>query len=235
VKKTGEVSKKADDYCDVWFQLFCDMSESQEAFARFKANYDLNDPEVCKALERVEALYNGEVDAFAFETLEKIAQEVKRDAIEKGAEAVTKAYAKIVPGGGMEKIMTKVTSSILDKAFAEAPAVAQYDWVVATQNSFDNAIADLRGATPGTEGYDTLLKTVRESFDCAKDARIKFFTTMAENASGQQKRFYELNLESVKTMSLNDASKHIATSPEEFFGENSSYFGYILDGDISIN
>ena len=233
VKKTGEVSKKADDYVDIWFQLFCDMSESQEAFARFKANYDLNDLEVCKALERVEALYNGEIDAFAYETLEKISQEVKRDAIEKGAEAVAKAYAKIVPGGGVEKIMTKVTSSILDKAFAEAPAVAQYDWVVATQNSFDNAIADLRTATPGMEGYDTLLKTVRESFDCAKDARIKFFTTMVENSSGQQKRFYELNLESVKTMSLNDASRHIAVSPEEFFGENSSYFGYILDGDIS--
>ena len=234
VKKTGEVSQKADDYVDIWFQLFCDMSESQEAFARFKANYDLNDPEVCKALERVEALYNGEIDAFAFETLEKISQEVKYDAIEKGAEAVAKAYTKIVPGGGVEKIMTKVTSSILDKAFAEAPAVAQYDWVVATQNSFDNAIADLRTATPGMEGYDTLLKTVRESFDCAKDARIKFFTTMVENSSGQQKRFYELNLESVKTMSLNDASRHIAVSPEEFFGENSSYFGYILDGDISV-
>lgn len=234
VKKTGEVSKKADDYVDIWFQLFCDMSESQEAFARFKANYDLNDPEVRKALERVENLYGGEVDVFVYETLEKISQEVKYEAIEKGADAVAKAYAKIVPGGGMEQIMTKATSSILDRAFAEAPAVAQYDWVVTTQNTFDNAIADLRAATPGTEGYDTLLQTVRESFDCAKDARIKFFTTMAENSSGQQKRFYELNLESIKTMSLDDVSRHIAISPEEFYGENSSYFGYILDGDISV-
>lgn len=112
--------------------------------------------------------------------------------------------------------------------------MAQYDWVVATQNSFDNAIADLRAANPGSEGYDTLLKTVRESSDCAKDARIKFFTTVVENSSGQQKRFHELNLESVKTMSLNDASRHVVVSPEEFYGENSSYFGYILDGDISI-
>ena len=234
VKKTGEVSKKADDYVDIWFHLFCDMSESQEAFARFKENYDLNDPEVRKALQRVENLYSGEVDAFVFETLEKISQEVKFEAIEKGTEAVAKVYAKIMPGGGMEQIMTKVTSSVLDRAFAEAPAVAQYDWVVTTQNTFDNAIADLRAATPGTEGYDTLLKTVRESFDCAKAARIKFFTTMAENSSGQQKRFYELNLESIKTMSLDDVSKHTAISPEEFYGENSSYFGYILDGDISV-
>ena len=64
--------------------------------------------------------------------------------------------------------MTKVTSSVLDRTFAEAPAVAQYDWVVTTQNTFDNAIADLRAATPGTEEYDTLPKTVRESFGCAK-------------------------------------------------------------------
>lgn len=235
VKKTGEVSKKADDYVDIWFQLFCDMSESQEAFARFKANYDLNDPEVQKALERGEALYNGKVDAFVYETLEHISQEVKNNAVEKGAEAVAKAYANIVPGGGMEQIMTKATSSILDKAFAEAPAVAQYDWVVTTQNTFDNAIAALRAATPGTDGYDTLLQTVRESFDCAKEARIKFFITMAESFTGQQKRFYELNLESVKTMSLDDVSRHIAVSPEEYYGENASYFGYILDGDISVS
>ena len=39
------------------------MSESKEAFARFKANCDLNDEEVRKALERVEALYWNEVDA----------------------------------------------------------------------------------------------------------------------------------------------------------------------------
>ena len=76
--------------------------------------------------------------------------------------------------------MPKVTSRVLVRAFAEATAVAQYDWIVTTQNTFDNAIADLRAATPGTEEYDTLLKTVRESFGCAKEAQIKFFTTMAK-------------------------------------------------------
>lgn len=47
--------------------------------------------------------------------------------------------------------MPKVTSRVLVRAFAEATAGAQYDWIVTTQNTFDNAIADLRAATPGTE------------------------------------------------------------------------------------
>ena len=231
-KKTGDVSKDADDYVDIWFQLFCDMSESKEAFARFKANCDLNDEEVRKALERVEDLYGNEVDAYVFETLEHIAQEVKKETISKGAEAVAKAYAKIVPGGGMEQIMTKVTSSILDRAFAEAPAVAQHDWVLATQNSFDNAVANLKAADPGSEGYDVLVQTVREAFDSAKQARVKFFTTMAKNSSGQEQRFYQLNLESVKTMSLDDVTRHRAVSPGEYYGEDHSIWGYIFEGDI---
>lgn len=235
VKKTSKISKKADDYVDIWFQLFCDMSESREAFARFKANYDLNDPTVCGALDRVEALYNGEVDAYVYDTLEHISQEVKNAAVKEGAKAVTEAYANLISGGsGMKTIMSNAVSNILDKAFAEAPAVAQYDWVVTTDNAFDNAVADLKAATPGTASYDTLVKAVRESFDCAKEARIKFFTTMVKNSSGQEKRFYELNLESVKTMSLLDTSRHLAIYPEEFFGETANVFGYILDGDIDV-
>ena len=238
VKKTGEVSKKADDYVDIWFQLFCDMTESQEAFARFKENYDLNDPNVLKALERVEALYNGEVDAYVYETLEHISQEVKKVAIEKGAEAVIEAYNKIAPVNGVDQIMSKAASSVLDRAFSEAPAVAQHDWVVTTQNSFDNAIVDLKAATPGTEGYDMLVQTVRESFDCAKEARIKFFTTMMENTSiAEEKRYYELSLESIKSMSLNDAAPHIAISPDEYFGSDpdATLFDELFDGNITVS
>lgn len=235
VKKTGEISKKADDYVDIWFQLFCDMSESKEAFARFKNNCDLENAGVQKALERVEALYNNEVDAYVFDTLEHIAQEVKKETIEKGSEAVAKAYANIVPGGGMEQIMTKAASSVVEKAFAEAPAIAQYDYILATQNSFDNAVANLKAAIPGTAGYDELVLTVREAFDNAKQARIDFFTTMAEGTSGQQKSFYNLNIESLKTMSLDDVTAHKGISPGEYYGENANVFGYILDGDITVS
>ena len=233
IKRTGEISKKADNYVDIWFQLFCDMSESQEAFARFKANCDLNNEGVLKALERVEALYRNEVDEFVYETLEDIFQVIKKEGIENGAEAVAKVYANIVPNGGMEQIMTKVAANILSKAYAEAPAVAQYDWVLATQNSFDNAVANLKAAIPGSTGYDKLVQTVREAFDAAKQARITFFNTMAEHASGQQKRFYELNIESLKTMSLDDVTRHNAITPGEYFGENANIFGYIIDGDVT--
>lgn len=239
VKKTGEISKKADDYVDIWFQLFCDMSESKEAFARFKNNCDLENARVQKALERVEALYNNEVDAYVFDTLEQIAQELKKEAIEKGSEAVAKAvgkaYESIVPGGAMEKIMTKLASTVVEKAFEEAPAVAQYDYILATQNSFDNAVANLKAAKPGTAGYDELVLTVREAFDNAKQARIDFFTTMAEGASGQQKSFYDLNIESLKTMSLDDVTAHKGISPGEYYGENANVFGYLLDGDVTVS
>ena len=235
VKKAGEVSKKSDDYVDIWFQLFCDMSESKEAFARFKSNCDLENAGVQKALERVEALYNNEVDAYVFDTLEKIAQEVKKEAIEKGSEAVAKAYANIVPGGGMEKIMTKMVSSVIEKAFSEAPAVAQYDYVLATQSSFDNAVANLKAATRGSPEYDNLVLTVREAFDNAKQARINFFTTIAKDSSGQQKTFYNLNIESLKTMSLDDVTVHKGVSPGEFYGENANVFGYVLDGDVTVS
>ena len=121
---------------------------------------------------------------------------------------------------------------LFDWAFAEAPAVAQHDWVLATQNSFDNAVSNLKAADPGSEGYDVLVQTVREAFDSAKQARIKFFTTMAKNSSGQEQRFYQLNLESVKTMSLDDVTRHRAVSPGEYYGEDHSVWGYIFEGDI---
>ena len=234
VEKTSKLSKKADNYVDIWFPLFCDMSESKEAFARFKENCDLDDEEVRKALKRVEDLYNKEVDAFIGETLEQFVQEIEKKTVKGVAEAAANAYAKIAPGGGMKQIMSKLTSSILDRAFAEAPAVAQRDWVVTTNNSFNNAVANLKAASPGSEGYDELVQTVREAFDAAKQARIKFFTTMAKNSSGQVKRFYELNLESVKSMSLDDVSPHIAVSPGEYYGTDSNIFGYIMDGEVSV-
>ena len=233
VKKTGEVSKKSEDYVNIWFQLFCDMSESRDAFLRFKNNCDLNNESVQKALERVEALYNNEVDAYVFDTLEKIAQEVKKTTIENGAEAIANAYAKIAPGGGIEKIMTKIASRVVAKAFEEAPAVAMYDYILTTQNSFDNAIADLKAAKPDSAEYDVLVLSVKEAFDAAKKARIDFFTTMSKGASEQQKALYDLNIKSLKSMSLEDVVAHKGVHPSEYYGENASIFGYILDGDIS--
>lgn len=233
VRKTGEVSKKSEDYVNIWFQLFCDMSESKNAFQRFKNNCDLNNESVQKALERVEALYNNEVDAYISDTLGKIAQEAKKTMIENGAEAVTKAYAKIAPNGGIEKIMTKIASEVVSKAFEEAPAVAMYDYILATQNAFDNAIADLKTAAPDSPQYDVLVLTVKESFDAAKNARIDFFTTMSKGASTDQKALYDLNIKSLRAMSLKDVVSHEGVHPSEYYGENSSIFGYIMDADIS--
>ena len=58
---------------------------------------------------------------------------------------------------------------------------------------------------------------------------------MAEGASGQQKSFYNLNIESLKTMSLDDVTAHKGISPGEYYGENANVFGYILDGDVTVS
>lgn len=235
IEKTSKLSKKADDYVNIWFQLFCDMSESRDAFARFKENCDLDNEGVRKALERVESIYANEVNAYIYDTLEQYAQALKIEITKKGAEAATNAYNKIIPMTGVDKIFSKAASCVIDKAFSEAPAVAQYDWVLTTQNSFDNAVAKLKSTKPGTEGYDVLVTTVRETFDSAKKARLDFFNTMAKTASGQQKRFYELNAKSIKNMSLEDVTCHNAITPGEYYGENANIFGYILDGNVDVS
>ena len=36
-------------------------------------------------------------------------------------------------------------------------------------------------------------------------------------------------------MSMNDIEAFDAISPEEYYGENASLFGYILDGDVTVS
>ncbi len=238
VKKTSAVSKSSEDYIDVWFSLFCDMSESQEAFERFRANCDLNKEGVQKAFQRIEDLYNHRVDAYLSETLEVVAKKLKDKAIKEGAKAAMDAYADYCSSLGAApagKIMKEIGGKVLDKAFAEAPAVAKLDWIEATQNSYKNAVAKLNATDPTSPEYSQLIEDVRTAFSAAKIARQDFFTLMAKSANGQPARFYKYNLEGIKTMSMNDIEAFDAISPEEYYGENASLFGYILDGDVTVS
>ena len=141
----------------------------------------------------------------------------------------------MAPSVGVEKIMSKFASKIISTAFAEAPAVAKYDYILTTQNAFDNAVAKLKEATSGSAGYDELVKTVRETFDNAKKARIDFFTIMSKDASEQQKVLYDLNIKTLNNMSLDDVVAHNGVHPSEYYGENASVFGYVIDGDVTVS
>lgn len=59
------------------------------------------------------------------------------------------------------------------------------------------------------------------------------FTTMSKGASTDQKALYDLNIKSLRAMSLKDVVSHEGVHPSEYYGENSSIFGYIMDADIS--
>lgn len=238
VKKTGKLSKKSDDYVDIWFQLFCDMSESKDAFLRFKGNCDLDSEITQKALKRIEDLYNNKVDAYVADTLEQYAQALMTELEKEGADAAVTAFNKILPMTGVDKILSEVAGDIIDGVFSEAPYAAKYNLMLTTQNAFDNAVAKLKAATPGTAGYDELVKAVRESFCYAKQERLRFFEGMAELCSKQkdlqQKRFFELNAKMVKNMSLNDTTAENTVSISEYFGEDSNIFTYLMNGETDV-
>ncbi len=235
VSKTAAISKASDDYIDIWFSMFCDMSASKEAFARFKANCDLSKVGVQKALERVEDLYDKKVDAYISETIETIYKKVKDEVIKKGAQAVVDAYADYCEsiGGTLSgEVAQAVGAAIISKAFAEAPAVAKLDWIHATQNSFDNAVLKLKNADPASYEYQQLIEDVRTQFAAAKQARADFFTEMEKSASSEEKKqFYHDNLENVQSMSLMDIEACPAYS---FGGENHYAPEYIFDGQVTM-
>lgn len=63
------------------------------------------------------------------------------------------------------------------------------------------------------------LKQLEKASAVRKRLKLSSLPQWQKSLFGQQKRFYELNLELIKTMSLDDVLKHIAISPEEFYGE----------------
>lgn len=234
IKESGSVIKKADDYEDIWFQLFCDMSESKAAFERFKSNCDLDNESVKKALTRIEELYDNKIDAYVKDTLETIAGKIKESIIKEGVDGATKLYSDLVPVDGVGTIVKNVVGSFADKVFAEAPAVAKYDYILSAENAFNNAVAKLKAASPGDSGYDELVLTVRETFNQSKKAQLDFYNTMAKNTSGQLKDFCLLNAKTVETMSLDDVTAYSAVNPDDYFGDNSSIIAHIFDGDVNV-
>lgn len=233
-KSLEKISNKSDDYIDIWFKFFCDMSESKTLLNSFISSCDIDNKNVNKALQRIKDIYDKDIEAYIMETWETFLHEAEKLAIKNGTTAFADAYSKIFPGGGMKSLITRFLSTILDKAYSESPAVAQYDWVVATETYFNDAVAKLKAASPDDPNYKSLVDMVKKTFDCAKKARIKFFETMIAASSGDRKEFYELNLKSIKNMSLEDVSPHSVTTPGDYFGGNGSIIEDIFDGNITV-
>lgn len=234
VSKTAKLSKYSDDYMDIWLPMFCDISAIKEMFARFKANCDLDKPGVQKALERVEELYNQSEEAYISETLETLAKQIKDWATKKTAQTLVEVYADVYASFGgtiASGVARKIGNGIIEKAFAEAPAVQLLDWVEATNNSFNNAVMKLKAADPASDGYQGLIRDVRQQFETAKEAQLSFYSKLAESASRKEKEHFKKIEDSIRSMSLLDVA------PGEIYDyDDERYFliDYIMDGDVTL-
>lgn len=219
IKKMKEISNGSDDYIDIWYQIFFDMSESKEALERYKANCDLSNENVRKALERIEALYDKEIDAYLAETFNKIQETVK----EKGIKAAVAAIQKYLNKKGfLTRFIGQIGGQVVDQALTEMEIIAMYDWIESTGNTFETAAQKLKTMSSTDPGYEEMVQTVRETFEVAKKARLDFFKRMADVTKGTEKDYYEYCYNMIENASMNDFDQVDLLSLAEFEGSNNN-------------
>lgn len=217
IKKIKKFSGDSEAYVDIWYQLFFDMSESKAALERYKANCDLSNENVRKAIERLEELYNKEFDAYLNETFDHM-REVSK---EKGIQATVKAMQKYLEKKGfIEAFIGKIGGKIVDKALSEMEIVAMYDWIESTGNTFETAAQKLSNMSSSDPGYETMVQSVQEAFEAAKKARVDFFDRMADVSSGEEKAYYEYCRETIKNTSMNDFAQVDLMSKDDYLCKN---------------
>lgn len=217
LEKFGDAGKNLDQYIDIWYQMFYDMSESWEVLKRFKSNCDMTDENVRKAIERIEKLYNKNIDAYISETFE----ELVRFLANKGKKAAVDAVVSELKSRKESRILGMLVESIFDQAFAEMPAIAQLDWIEATNKALNNAIAKLRKVDIGSKDYAEHIKAVREAFDAAKKAQLKFFKTILASAkTDTEKAYYQYCYNTINNASLDDISSLDIMYETQFNGQN---------------
>ncbi|MBR4287072.1 MAG: hypothetical protein IKT55_05140 [Clostridia bacterium] len=232
IKEIKKTSKESQDYIDIWYQLFFDMSESKEALERYKANCDLSNENVRKAIERLEELYNNEFDAYLNETFDHM----KAVAKEKGIQATVKAMQEYLEKQGfIEGLIGKMGGKIVNKALSEMEIVAMYDWIESTGNTFEMAAQKLSNMSSADPGYETMVKTVQEAFEAAKKARVDFFDRMADVSSGEEKAYYEYCRETMKNTSMNDFDQVDLMSKDDYLCKNDNPFTDVITSENIFN
>ena len=215
MKKFAGYSGDANDYFDIWYQMYFDMSESKNALERFKSNCDLSNSNVKKAIERLEELYDKNIDAYVAETYETFLSQAKNKGIKAAAKAVNEFLKK------KNKIIGTISEKLFDYAYKDVKAVAMYDWVEATGTSFEHAIQKLRKVDKNAKNYKELVKTVREAFAAAKKARLEFFKEMIKNEKdGVLKGYYQYAYNTIENASLSDEDSLAFMSLDDYTGVN---------------
>lgn len=215
ISKFSDVSKQSDIYINIWYQMFFDMTESKEALERFKSNCDLDNENVKKAIERLDALYNKEITSYLDETVEEFKRKCEEMRKETAADAVVGLLKK------KSKITGFLAENIIAQAYKEKPAVAEYDWIESTNNAFNNAVKKLKNTSPDSKKYSERVKSVEEAFNAAKKAQLKFFKLMQSSAKTEtDKKYYKYCYETINNASLNDWSSLDIMYKSEYNGSN---------------
>lgn len=202
ISKAGDLSKKSDKYIDIWYQLFFDMSESQEALQRFKGNCDMSNENVRKAIERLEALYDKNVDAYLNDTIETY----EKMLIEKGKSAAADALVEYLKS--KNKLVGFLGEKVINQIFAEIPAMAECEWVETTAKALNSAINNLRNTPQDSPEFKERVKSVREAFNAAKQAQLKFFKAMKAVAkTDDEEEYYQYCYDTVNNASMDDYAK----------------------------
>lgn len=216
VARVSELSDDVEKYIDIWYQMFFDMSESKKVLERFKANCDMNNENVAKALERIEDLYDKKLDAYLDETFEELKLNFESGLKENAVSVIVEGLKK------KNKIIGGLVDITVGQAFKEVDAIALYDWVETTDTSFENAARKLKATNPDSPDYAVNVKTVREAFEAAKQARLNFFKEMGNSyADGTDKKAYcEYAYSVIEDASLNEWEKLNILSYSDYIGTN---------------
>lgn len=201
ISKFTDISENSEAYIDIWYQMFFDMSESEEVLGRFESNCDLSNENVKKAIQRLEELYDNKIDAYLDETVE----ELRRNAEKDGIKSASKALASTLKNSS--KIAGYLAENIINQAYKEMPAVAEYEWVESTNKTLNNALEKLKNTSTDSKYFDERVKAVREAFDASKEAQMGFFEKMISAAqTDTEKDYYKYCYDTIDNSSLNDLS-----------------------------
>ena len=218
----SKVSKDVDEYIDIWYQMFFDMTLSKEALERYKASADCTNENVALALQRITDLYNKELDAYCLETVETFLKNIMDKGKEKAADILVKSLSE------HSFVTGKFLESFFDIAFAEAPALAMYDTIEDSINKFNASVAKLKSLEKDSENYAEQVNQVRANFETARDLQIKFFKKLLETAEGQVARYYNHCVEALEQATLKDSTSIDFESQHEYYG-GFNYLEYLIN------
>ena len=212
VGNVATILKYGEEGIEYIARLFADYSKSNEILSSFISN--CSDPEMGKAAEEIQALFNKEFNAWSHEAIDK-ASELGWDLAVKGMSKATPVMAVVSTirltldlGGGITGAGTHAKNKL--------DALTYHNIHCASSSAYMNAIAKLREADPNSEEYEALCKDASNCFEITKQNLIKMFKAMEAASTGNKSSYYRYCSKQAENLSMSDIEKPDIMSYEEF-------------------